>query len=148
MTKASGKKTTRTFNPTSTHPARAVQAWQILVGKAMNRQTVTYEGLSLLMYGKKAQGVLNKILGHIAHYCSGRALPTLPVIVVGKTRGTAGEGIPLDQRLLDEEREKVYEKDWYDIVPPSENDFTEEYANAKNRDGESAQAPRLPKCLR
>jgi hypothetical protein len=34
------------FNPSSSHPARAVQCWQILVGKAMNRQTVTYEGLS------------------------------------------------------------------------------------------------------
>ena len=29
----------RTFNPHSQHPARAVQAWQILVGKAMNRPT-------------------------------------------------------------------------------------------------------------
>jgi hypothetical protein len=44
----------RTFNPHSGHPARAVQAWQILVGRAMNRQTVTYDGLSRLMYGKRA----------------------------------------------------------------------------------------------
>jgi hypothetical protein len=59
----------KTFNPTAEHPARAVQAWQILVGKAMNRQTVTYEGLSKLMYGKEAAGVLAGILGHIAFYC-------------------------------------------------------------------------------
>ena len=57
------------FNPHSAHPERAVQAWQILVGKAMNRQTVTYQGLSRLMYRKDAGGVLGAILGHIAFYC-------------------------------------------------------------------------------
>jgi hypothetical protein len=40
----------RRFNPSSSHAARAVQCWQILVGKAKNRQTVTYKGLSELMY--------------------------------------------------------------------------------------------------
>ncbi len=54
------------FNPTSAHPERAVQAWQILVGKAMNRQTVTYLGLSRMMYQRNASGVLDRILGHIA----------------------------------------------------------------------------------
>ena len=44
----------KVFNPSSPHPARAVQAWQIIVGIAMNRQTITYEGLSRLMYQKKA----------------------------------------------------------------------------------------------
>jgi hypothetical protein len=29
------------FNPHAAQAARAVQAWQILVGRAMNRQTVT-----------------------------------------------------------------------------------------------------------
>ncbi|HKN34745.1 MAG: hypothetical protein DMG41_38590 [Acidobacteria bacterium] len=67
----------RRFNPTSEHPARAVQAWEILVSKAMNRQTVTYELLSALMYGKKAQGVLNAVLGHVAFYCEDNGLPPL-----------------------------------------------------------------------
>jgi hypothetical protein len=57
------------FNPSSLHSDRAVQARQILVGKAMNRQTVTYLGLSNLMYRKDAAGVLDKILGHIAYFC-------------------------------------------------------------------------------
>ena len=34
----------KNFNPSSKQSARAVQAWQILVGKAKNRQTVTYLG--------------------------------------------------------------------------------------------------------
>ncbi len=36
------------FNPSSKHPARAVQAWQILVSAAMNRQTLTYKRLARL----------------------------------------------------------------------------------------------------
>jgi hypothetical protein len=110
-----------TFNPSSQHPARAAQAWQILVGKAMNRQTVTYEGLSLLMYKKKAQGVLDRMLGHVAYYCEDNNLPPLTAIVVGKKRGTPGQDIPIDLRKIDGEREKVYRYDWYNICPPSED---------------------------
>ena len=110
-----------TFNPSSTNPARAVQAWQILVGKAMNRQTITYEGLSLLMYGHKAAGVLADQLGHIAFYCIQNDLPPLTSIVVGKGRGTPGKDIPVDLATIDDERERVYQCDWYNIYPPSED---------------------------
>lgn len=65
------------FNPTAKQPARAVQAWQILIGRAMNRQTITYHHLSQLMYGKSAAGVVNKILGHIAFFCEDNKLPPL-----------------------------------------------------------------------
>ena len=115
------------FNPSSTHPARAVQAWQILVGKAMNRQTLTYLLLSRLMYGKDAQGVLAAILGHIAYYCEDHGLPPLTTIVVGKKRGTPGESIPVDESRLDELRESVYDHDWYDVYPPSADDFEAAY---------------------
>jgi len=107
------------FNPTSPHPDRAVQAWLILVGMAKRRQTATYEGLSLCMYGKEAPGVLDKILGHIVWFCIDNGLPRLTVIVVGKGRGTPGDDIPMGSLTLDEEREKVYEYDWYDIYPPT-----------------------------
>jgi hypothetical protein len=117
----------RRFNPSSAHPARAVQAWQILVGKAMNRQTVTYLLLSRLMYGKDAQGVLAAILGHVAYYCADHGLPPLTAIVVGKSRGTPGESIPIDPTKLDELRESVYEHDWYDVHSPSADDFQTAY---------------------
>jgi hypothetical protein len=110
----------KSFNPSSPHPARAVQAWQILVGMAMRRQTTTYESLSGLMYGKKAQGVLDRILGHIAFYCIDNGLPALTSIGVGKGRGTPGDDIPLDISTVDKERERVYKHDWYDTYPPSE----------------------------
>ena len=108
----------RHFNPKAAHPARAVQAWQILVGKAMNRQTSTYLGLSRLMYEKDAPGVLDQILGHIAFWCTDNGLPPLTSIVVGKRRGTPGRDIPVDPRTFDEERERVYEYDWYNVYPP------------------------------
>jgi hypothetical protein len=119
----------RLFNPSSAHPARAVQAWQILVGMAMRRQTITYEALSDLMYKKKAQGVLDRILGHIAFYCADNDLPGLTSIVVGKRRGTPGRDIPIDPSAIDTEREKVYRCDWYDVYPPSESELKVAYDN-------------------
>lgn len=107
------------FNPSSSHPDRALQAWLVLVGAAMNRQTLTYEGLSVLMYGRKAQGVLDRILGHVAFYCIENDLPPLTAIVVGKKRGTPGTDIPIDLSRRDLERERVYAHDWYDVYPPS-----------------------------
>lgn len=115
------------FNPSSSHPARALQAWQILIGLAKNRQTITYLGLSRLMYGKDAQGVLSAILGHIAFYCEDENLAPLTAIVVGKGVGVAGHGIPVDQSKLDELRERVYEEDWFDLYPPSEDELKKAY---------------------
>lgn len=111
------------FNPSSKHPARALQAWIILVGAAMNRQTLTYEGLSVKMFQRKAAGVLDKILGHVAFYCIEQGLPPLTSIVVGKGRGTPGQDIPLDPAALDGARERVYAYDWYDEIPPSQDEL-------------------------
>jgi hypothetical protein len=100
----------QTFNPSSFHPQRALQAWQILIAAAMNRQTLTYLGLSQKMYQKKVQGVLDKILGHVAYFCSDNDLPALTALVVGKGRGTPGQDIPADRSTMDEIREAVYER--------------------------------------
>ena len=119
----------RKFNPTAKHPDRAVQAWLILVNAAMNRQTLTYEGLSMLMYGHEAAGVLNKILGHIAFYCIDEKLPPLTSIVVGKKGGVPGAEIPIDLTQIDSERERVYNTDWFDIYPPTPNEFSDAHRN-------------------
>jgi hypothetical protein len=119
------------FNPSSTHPERALQAWIILVSAAKNRQTLTYEGLSILMYGKKAAGVLDKILGHIAYYCTDNDLPALTSIVVGKNRGTPGQDIPVDRAEIDKLREAVYNCDWFDLHPPSPKNLAKSFAKSK-----------------
>jgi hypothetical protein len=107
------------FNPTSPHPERAAQAWQILVGMAMNRQTTTYQKIARLMYHTEAPGVLDRILEHIAFFCADNGLPPLTSIVVGKSRGTPGDGIPVGLENIDEERENVYQYDWYDVKSPT-----------------------------
>jgi hypothetical protein len=118
----------RNFNPNSKNADRAVQAWLILVSRAMSRQTITYEGLSELMYGKKAQGVLNKILGHIAFYCKEAKLPPLTSIVVGKG-GVPGDKIPIDLKKIDSLRERVYTKvNWFHIYPPTPEELSAAYA--------------------
>jgi hypothetical protein len=122
----------RQFNPKATRSARAVQAWQILVGKAMNRQTVTYDDLGKLMFRREAAGVLDKILGHVAFYCNDNNLPPLTSIVVGKRRGTPGADIPIDLTTLDKQREKVYGWDWYNVYPPSEAELAEAYLAHQN----------------
>ena len=100
-----------------------MQAWQILIAKAMDRQTITYDQLSQLMYGKAAAGVLGNILGHVANYCNNNDLPPLTVIVVNSVTGLPGESIPVDPSELNAKREAVYGFDWYDIYPPSENEL-------------------------
>jgi len=117
------------FNPKSSRPARAVQAWQILVGKATNRQTLTYEQLSFLMFRRRAAGVLDVTLGHIAFYCIDNGLPPLTAIVVGKHGGRPGREIPIDLASVDAERERVYSCDWYDIRPPSEDQLSAAYSH-------------------
>jgi len=44
----------KTFDSIRTVESRAVQIWQILVGLAYNRQTITYEKLSRLLGFKGA----------------------------------------------------------------------------------------------
>jgi hypothetical protein len=99
---------------------------------AMNRQTATYHGLSVLMYGKPAAGVLGQILGHIAFYCHQNGLPTLNSLVVGKGRGTPGSDIPLDPADFDAERERVYALNWYDVYPPTKAELADAFAAAQN----------------
>ena len=119
----------KVFNPSSTNPKRAVQAWQILVGAAMSRKTYTYLGLSRLMYQKDASGVMDKMLGHIAHYCNDNNLPPLTSIVVGKGRGTPGEDIPMELEDADKQRETVYDYDWFNVYPPSAKKLEKAFKN-------------------
>lgn len=98
--------------------SRALQIWQILVGLAMHRQTITYRELSNLMFHKNAMGVLGPMLEPVARFCNENDLPPLTVIVVNAETGLAGEGIPIEQNL-NEAKEQVFKFDWYDIFPPT-----------------------------
>ena len=83
------------------------------------------------MYGRKAAGVLDKILGHIAFYCIDEGLPPLTSIVVGKKRGVPGHDIPIDLKKVDRERERVYTEDWFDIYPPTPEELSAAHGKRK-----------------
>lgn len=122
----------KTFSQQATHPARALQAWQILISTAKNRQIYTYKKLSELMYGRAAQGVIASILGHIAYFCNEYGLPPLTALVVNEKTGLPGEGIPTDKDL-NAIREEIYAFDWYDVYPPSESELKEIYEKNKQK---------------
>ncbi len=71
------------------------------------------------MYHKAAQGVLDRVLGHIAFFCKENHLPILTCIVVNQETGLPGQDIPMSHKQLNAERERVYAVKWYDIQPPS-----------------------------
>ena len=65
---------------------RAVQIWQILMGKAHNRQTLTYGMLAKLL-GYGGAGMLGGHLEPVALYCRQNDLPPLTALVVEQSMG-------------------------------------------------------------
>ncbi len=103
---------------------RAQQTWQVLIGAAHNRQTLTYDILED-MTGMFSAG-FGPILDRIAAYCSRKGLPPLTVLVVGKNTGRPGTGYksPTGDEAAD--RESVYAERWYRLSPPQVSDFEAE----------------------
>jgi len=98
---------------------RALQAWLYLIGKATNRQIVKYNEVSELM-GYTDNRPLSPILGCILHFCKQNSLPPLTIIVVNM-HGIPGEGLPQgDDAQI---RENVFNYNWFEIIPPTIDDF-------------------------
>ena len=110
----------RRFDDDASWPSRALQIWQILIGKAHNRQTITYGQLAKLL-GFQGAGTLAHMLGHIYFWCQQNDLPPLTVLVVNQDSGLPGEGVKgID---LNRSREEVFEFNWYGIWPPTTNEL-------------------------
>ena len=115
------------FNENATLPRRAYQVWLILVGRARNRQTITYSQLAeLLGYGDPRP--LSGPLDYLMHYCDQEDLPPLTCIVVSKITGKPGDGMR-EYSLADQE--DVFSYDWYNLVPPSPEVLEEMYRARK-----------------
>jgi putative restriction endonuclease len=111
------------FSDDRRRESRAVQIWQILIGKAHNRQTITYGELADLL-GYQGAGVMAQLLAPIMCYCIQNDLPPLTILVVNSVTGSPGEGLIL-RGDENSEREKVFTYDWYNIYPPSDDDYYE-----------------------
>lgn len=120
--------TVKKFDDIRKNSARALQIWQILIGAAHSRRTLTYGILRDLLHYEGA-GVFDEQLGHIMAWCRLNGLPPLTIIVVNQETGLPGSGLP--PRMLHEEREKVFKEDWYAIYPPSEAQLTEAFEQWK-----------------
>ncbi len=97
---------------------RALQAWQYLIAKAVNRQIVQYEELRILMEYPTCNP-LTPALGCIMVYCEQNDLPPLTLIVVNKS-GVPGEGFTAEQiEDYHQRREDVFNFPWFELMPPT-----------------------------
>ena len=114
----------RLFSEEPTEVNRAVQAWVILIGKAANRQTATYNELGRLMGLAGGSMRVPAIIEHISNYCDRNALPPLGVLAVSQQDGRPGQGP--DYTGLEVVREEVFRHDWFAMFPPAPNDSEKE----------------------
>lgn len=104
-----------------TRSERAMQVWQILLGVAHNRQTITYGQVADHLEFDGA-GVLAQILDRIMNYCGLKGLPPLTCVVVNQTTGLPGTGLSTIGNLP-RDREDVYNHNWYAMYPAQITDF-------------------------
>lgn len=113
----------RYFDDQATNPLRALQIYQILIGLAHSRRTVTYRMLADML-GYDGAGVFSAKLGHIMNWCEQNKLPPLTILVVNQETGLPGQGLitPLD---LHAEREDVFNYNWFNLMPPTPAELAE-----------------------
>ena len=95
------------FDENRTAPNRAAQIWLVLIGKAANRQTMTY-GMLADTLGYGGAGTLAQILGRVLSYCQQEGLPLLTALVVNQRTGDPGPGLGLEPGDLSAEQERVF----------------------------------------
>jgi len=99
---------------------RALQIWPILINAANNRQVLTYKAVGDLIGMPPI--ALSQPLGLIMDYCERNHLPPLTVLVVSEKSGLPGEGLTT-VKDLNQDREKVYSFNWYNLPTILEADF-------------------------
>lgn len=111
------------FDDNPTRPERALQVWIILIACAHSRQTLTYSNLADRM-GYQDVRPIGQVLDYFFHYCIQHDLPPLTGLVVNKNTGLPGEGMG-EYDFSDQEQ--VFTYDWYNVIPPSPEDFEQAY---------------------
>jgi hypothetical protein len=99
---------------------RAVQAWQVLIAAAHQRQTLTYSLLAERVGLAAAQ--LAEPLSMVARYCAARRFPPITVLVVQADVGRPAPGFHWASDA-DYAREAVFQHPWFTLLPPAAHDF-------------------------
>jgi hypothetical protein len=103
---------------------RGLQIWQVLVGVAHRRETVTYATLTKLI-GMNAPGGMGRPLETVYRYCGRERLPPLTILVVSEKTGRPALGSTFELAEQDAKREKVYKYSWFARLPPTVADLDE-----------------------
>lgn len=109
------------FTDNSHVHTRALQIYQVLVGLAWNRQTISYGALSTnQMGGYGSGGILDRPLGCIMGWCYENGLPPLTVLVVNDETGVPGQGLmTVPDGKWPVAQQRVFAFNWFAIMPPS-----------------------------
>ena len=93
-----------------------MKTYLILIGHAARRETTTYGDLA----SKLGANVPPMFVGAISIPSPGTAEPVrLTVLAVGQDSGVPGDGYPGPRESINADRERVYQYDWYDLIPPT-----------------------------
>jgi hypothetical protein len=111
--------------------SRALQIYLILIGRAENRQTITYgelaERLGYAGADHNGAGILGPRLDPIMRWCLTNGLPDITTLVVSQRTGlptlSSASNVGIEQQ-------GVFELDWHAIFPPTEADLREPYGGA------------------
>ena len=102
--------------------ARSAQAWLALVAQATQRRTTTYDALGALLLSHSL--TLRSDLDPIDDYCNQHGLPPLAVVCVDPKTGEPSRG-NVGVFRLDKNRERVFNHDWFALVPPTPEEIKE-----------------------
>jgi putative restriction endonuclease len=109
----------------ATESAWALRAYLILIGCAADRQTVTYDALCRRIK-RGSPNLLARPLDMIARWCQRNELPALASLVVEPTTGLPAPGfMSVSRGEVPREQERVWEFDWYAILPPTLQELAE-----------------------
>jgi hypothetical protein len=100
-------------------PAWGLRAYLVLIGCAADRQTVTYDALARRIK-RGGPNLLANPLALITRWCQQHSLPALACLVVDGTTGLPAPGFAaIGRHEIHREQERVWEFDWYAILPPT-----------------------------
>jgi hypothetical protein len=102
---------------------RAIQIWQVLIGLAHNRQTITDEKLAELIGMQDKFNELIEPFKLIINYCRLNELPPLTYLVVQKDIDIPGQSTRFIMDY-DRDREDVFDFGWYNLKPIDKNVFS------------------------
>lgn len=96
--------------------------WPELLEIARSGQTITYQNLKTKVSFNAWQRTFSHCLGRIANHCHRKGWPIITVVVVNKTTGVPGNGIPFvdDFRM---ELTRVYDFPWHEQAAPVAEEF-------------------------